>query len=49
MRYQYKLSSASDGTETNSFWFNHKFMGWVTLPKDEMKDFIKIIKAKTRN
>lgn len=46
MRYQYRHSSSNYEKETNAFWFNHEFIGWITLPKEEMKAFIKLIKAR---
>lgn len=46
MKYQYRFSSSNYETNTNAFWFNHQFMGWITLPKEEMKNFIKMLKAR---
>ena len=48
MKYQYRLSASRNGKITNAFWFNHQFMGWVILPEEEMKNFIKTLKARYR-
>lgn len=46
MRYQYQIVASDGENETISIHFNHHHCGYLTMPKEEIKLFTKLIKAR---
>lgn len=49
MKYQYQVVAANNEYETLAIYFNHRHLGWLSIPKPEVKNFVKTLKARYKN